>query len=191
MKLLMGVLCPSLESWRSGASHKSSPGKGRLVQRVGYVGSSKDIPKGLNIELQRGQLVCSSARDEVETPEGSIHISGDLCEYMIVESFYAFTKEFECQGKDDRHDTQDEFSSPPTETKENDTDYTKEDRNLSNLVAAIDRIIKMMGFGIIRMNSVIRNHHSHESYPTALEVPSMISACPSIFFSNLPSERNS
>lgn len=111
---------------------------------------------------------------------------------MIAESFYAFTKKFECQGKNDRHDTQDKLASPPTETKENDTNYTDEDRDLSNLVAAIDGIIEMMGFEIIRIKPFkMRNHHSHESYFTALEVASIFLACSSICFSNLLSERKS
>ena len=111
---------------------------------------------------------------------------------MIAESFYAFTKKFECQGKDDRHDTQDKLASPPTETKENDTNYTEEDQDLSNFVTVIDGIIKMMGFKIIMINSfMIQSHHSHKLYFTALEVPSIILACPSICFSNFLSERKS
>jgi len=72
---------------------------------------------------------------------------------MIAESFYTFTEKSERQGKDDRDDTQDKLASPPTETKENDANYTKEDRDLSNLVATIDGIIKMMSFENIRINS--------------------------------------
>jgi len=72
---------------------------------------------------------------------------------MIAESFYTFTEKSECQGKDDRDDTQDKLASPLTETKENDTNYTEEDRDLSNLTATIDGIIKMMSFENIRINS--------------------------------------